>query len=133
VKAVATTLGVAKSNLVEQLQRPERPQHGPYRRAENEAVLAEIRAITDARPTYGYRRSTALLNRARREAGTPQINHKRVSRLRRLIRPQEGSVIAPASNQRSATDGLESLCWNGEVVWTASSQGSRARRARLTD
>jgi hypothetical protein len=64
VKAVADTLGVARSNLVEQLQQPERPRRGPYRRAEDEAVLAEIRAITDARPTYGYRRVTALLETA---------------------------------------------------------------------
>ena len=40
-----------------------------------EAVLAEIRAITDARPTYGYRRVTALLNRARRSSGEPPLNH----------------------------------------------------------
>lgn len=129
VKAVATTLGVARSNLVEQLQRPKRPQRGPYRRAEDEAVLAEIRAISDTRPTYGYRRVTALLNRARRKAGTPQINHKRVFRLMRLssmllqphtgrrpVRAHEGSVIAPASNQRWASDGLEIPCWNSEVV-----------------
>ena len=83
MKAVAATLGVARSNLVEQLQRPKRPQRGPYRRAEDEAVLGEIRTITDARPTYGYRRVTALLNRARRNAGAPQINHKRVFRLMR--------------------------------------------------
>ena len=70
VKAVAETLGVARYNLAEQLRRPKRPQRGPYRRAEDEAVLGEIRAITDARPTYGYRRVTALLNRARRIAGT---------------------------------------------------------------
>ena len=47
MKAVAETLGVARSNLVEQLQRPKRPQRGPYRRAEDEAVLGEIRTITD--------------------------------------------------------------------------------------
>ena len=34
-----------------------------------EAVLTEIRAITDTHPTWGYRRVTALLNRARRKAG----------------------------------------------------------------
>ena len=129
VKAVAATLGVARSNLVEQLQRPKRPQRGPYRRAEDEAVLGEIRTITDARPTYGYRRVTALLNRARRNAGAPQINHKRVFRLMRLssmlpqphtgrrpIRAHEGNVVAAASNQRWASDGLEIPCWNGEVV-----------------
>jgi transposase len=54
VKAAADTIGVARSNLVEQLRRPERPPRGPYRRAEDEAVLAETRAITDARPTYGW-------------------------------------------------------------------------------
>ena len=109
MKAVAAALGVARSNLVEQLQRPKRPQRGPYRRAEDEAVLGEIRAITDARPTYGYRRVTALLNRARRNAGAPQINHKRVFRLmrlssmllqphtgRRAIRAHEGRVVAAA-------------------------------------
>ena len=119
MKAVADTLGVARSNLVEQLQQPERPRRGPYRRAEDEAVLAEIRAITDARPTYGYRRVTALLNRARRSSGEPPVNHKRVFRLMRLssmllqphtgrrpIRAHEGTVIAPASNQRWASDGL---------------------------
>jgi hypothetical protein len=57
---------VAVRYLVEQLRQPERPRRGPYRRAEDDAVLAEIRAITDERPTYGYRRVTALLNRARR-------------------------------------------------------------------
>lgn len=132
MKAVAETLSVARSNLVEQLQRPERPRRGPYRRAEDEAVLAEIRAITDARPTYGYRRVTALLNRARRSSGEPPLNHKRIFRLMRLssmllqphtgrrpIRTHEGTVVAPASNQRWASDGLEISCWNGEVVRVA--------------
>ncbi|NDC16011.1 MAG: hypothetical protein EBZ76_12825, partial [Synechococcaceae bacterium WB9_2_170] len=50
---IADTLGVARSNLVEQLQRPDRPRRGPYARAEDDEVIAEIRAITDARPTYG--------------------------------------------------------------------------------
>ena len=111
MKTVAATLGVVRSNLVEQLRHSKRPQRGPYRRAEDEAVLGEIRAITDARPTYGYRRVTALLNRARRNAGAPQINHKRVFRLMRLssmllqphtgrrpIRAHEGRVVAAASN-----------------------------------
>jgi hypothetical protein len=69
VKAVADTLGVARSNLVEQLQRPDRPRRGPYARAEDDEVIAEIRAITDARPTYGYRRVTAFpMSRHRRQS-----------------------------------------------------------------
>ncbi|WP_198370180.1 DDE-type integrase/transposase/recombinase [Roseomonas rosulenta] len=95
-------------------------------------MLAEIRAITDARPTYGYRRVTALLNRARRSSGEPPLNHKRIFRLirlssmllqpptgRRPIRAHEGTVVAPASNRRWASDGLEISCWNGEVVRVA--------------
>jgi len=78
---VADTIGVARYNLVDHLGRPERPRRGPYRRAEDEAVLAKIRAITDARPTYGCRRVTALLNRARRSSGEPPLNHKRIYRL----------------------------------------------------
>ncbi|WP_157985967.1 IS3 family transposase [Teichococcus vastitatis] len=126
---MADTLGVARSNLADQLRRPGRPRRGPYRRAEDEAVLAEIRAITDARPTYGYRRVTALLNRARRSSGEPPLNHKRIFRLMRLssmllqphtgrrpVRAHEGTVIAPASNQRWASDGLEIPCWNGGAV-----------------
>jgi hypothetical protein len=53
VKAVADTLGVARSNLVDQLRRPERRRRGPYRRAGDDELLTDIRAITDARPTYG--------------------------------------------------------------------------------
>lgn len=38
---------------------------------------------------------------------------------RRPIRVHEGTVIAPASNQRWASDGFEIPCWNGEVVRAA--------------
>jgi putative transposase len=132
VKTVADTLGVARSNLVEALKRPERRRRGPYSRAGDGELLAEIRAITDARPTYGYRRVAALLNRARRASGEPPVNRKRVLRLmqgasltlqphtgRRPIRAHEGTVVAPASNRRWASDGFEIPCWNGEVVRVA--------------
>lgn len=129
MKTIADTLGVARSNLVEQLRRAERSRRGPYRRADDEAILADIRAITDAKPTYGYRRVTALLNRQRRSAGQPTLNHKRIFRLmrraslllqphtgRRPARPHDGTVATPASNQRWASDAFEIPCWNGEVV-----------------
>jgi len=132
VKAVADTIGVARSNLADQLRHPERRRRGPYRREGDDDLLAEIRAITDARPTYGYRRVTALLNRVRRSFGTSPVNRKRVLRLmrqaalllqphtaRRPIRAREGTVIAPASNQRWASDGFEIACWNREVVRVA--------------
>lgn len=132
MKTVADTLGVARSNLVEALKRLERRRRGPYRRAGDDELLAEIRAITDARPTYGYRRVAALLNRTRRTSGEPPVNRKRVLRLmrqasltlqphtgRRPIRAHEGKVVASASNQRWASDGFEIPCWSGEVVRVA--------------
>ena len=130
MKAVAETLGVARSNLVEQVKGG-RPR-GPYRREGDDDLTATIRAVTDARPTYGYRRVAALLNRARRATGDPPVNRKRVLRLmrsaaltlqahtgRRAIRAHEGRVVAPASNQRWASDGFEMPCWNGETVRVA--------------
>lgn len=128
MKAVSDTLGVSRSNLVEQLAGRVKPRVS-YRRQGDDALLAAIRQLTDARPTYGYRRITALLNRARRASGAEPINHKRVFRLMaqgslllrphvgyRPVRAHEGIVIAPASNQRWSSDALEIGCWNGEVV-----------------
>ena len=132
VKAVADTLGVARSNLADQPQRPERPRRGPYRREGDDELLVTIRTVTDPRPTYGYRRVTALLNRARRGLGEPPVNRKRVLRLmrlagltlqpctaRRISRTHEGTVVAPASNRRWASDGLSIRCWNGETLHVA--------------
>lgn len=131
MKAVADTLGVARSNLVAQLKGPGR-RRGPYQCEGDDAFLTEIRAVTDARPTYGYRRVAALLNRARRAIGEAPVNRKRVLRLmrrasltlqpstaRRVIRAHEGKVVAPTSNQRWASDGLAIPCWNGETVHVA--------------
>lgn len=131
MKIVADTLGVARSNLVERMREPAR-RRGSYHRQGDDELLQAIRQLTDARPTYGYRRITALLNRARRASGAQPINHKRVFRLMqqahlllqphvglRPVRAHEGSVIALASNQRWSSDVLELSCWNGEVVRVA--------------
>lgn len=157
MKTVAEALGVARSNLVAQLHGASRPR-SRYRRQGDDELLVAIRQLTDARPTYGYRRITALLNRARRAAGDPPINHKRVFRLmagaqlllqphvgHRPMRAHEGSVIAPASNLRWSSDVLEIGCWNGEVIrlafaidthdreiiaWQASSGGINGQMVR---
>ena len=128
MKIVADTLGVARSNLVEQLAGGT-GRRGRYHRQGDDELLAAIRQLTDARPTYGYRRITALLNRARRASGAEPVNHKRVFRLmaqgqlllqphvgRRPVRAHKGSVIALASDQRWSSDSLEIACWNGEAV-----------------
>ncbi|ONG54015.1 hypothetical protein BKE38_11100 [Pseudoroseomonas deserti] len=83
VMAVADTLGLAGSDLVEQLK-CSGYRRGPYQRDGDDAPLAEIRAVTDARPTYGYRPVATLLNRDQRSVGDPLANRKRALRLTRL-------------------------------------------------
>ncbi len=80
VKAVADTLGVSRSNLIERLKGKSKPR-GPYHKVEDAELLPTIRRLVDQRPTYGYRRIAALLNRERRAADKPVVNAKRVHRI----------------------------------------------------
>ena len=128
MKAVAETLGVSRSNLVERLKGRAEPRRR-YHKAQDAAVLPRVRRLVDARPTYGYRRITALLNRDLAAEGAAPVNHKRVYRLmqrhglllerhtgRRPGRTHDGKVVVAASNLRWCSDGLEVTCWNGEIV-----------------
>ena len=60
LSAICRTLGVSRSTAYRQTK--DRPRF--YRRAEDEAVLAEIRKVIRKRGSYGYRRVTVLLRRA---------------------------------------------------------------------
>ena len=62
------------------VRRVDDPPHG-YGKGEDAGLLLPIRAIIDERPTYGYRRVWALLNRHLRSAGKPTVNMKRVLRI----------------------------------------------------
>ena len=131
MKAVAATLGIARSNLVERLKDRGRPRRR-YCKAEDAAILPRIRRLVDQRPTYGYRRITALLNRELAAEGQPGANHKRVYRLMKVHglllarhtgdrpgRTHDGKVVVMASNIRWCSDGFEFTCWNGEIVRAA--------------
>jgi hypothetical protein len=74
VKAVAVTLDVSRSNLVERLTGKGRSRR-PYRKAEDATLLPLLRRLVDQRPTYGYRRITALMNRDLAGKGVQAINH----------------------------------------------------------
>lgn len=126
MKRVAETLGVSRSHLSESARAT--PQvRGVYRCSEDRAVLDRIREVVRERPSYGYRRITARLNRESSEA----INHKRVYRLMKLealllpkygVRPErvhDGKVITLASDLRWCSDSFEIRCWNGERVHVA--------------
>lgn len=131
MKAIADTLGVARSNLAEQAKRPSPDNAGrkPHAKAEDVAILPAIRGLTDQRPSYGYRRIAALLNRERRAQNLPPVNRKRVLRIMqanglvltrhtayRPARTHDGVVIALRSNIRWCSDHLELKCRNGDIV-----------------
>ncbi|MDE2365289.1 MAG: IS3 family transposase [Hyphomicrobiales bacterium] len=128
MKAIAETLGVARSNLIGRRAGVTKPR-GRYRKEEDADLLPIIRGIVDERPTYGYRRVWALVNRRLRAAGRPEVNKKRVLRImqvqrltlerhtaRRPGRAHEGAVVALRSNIRWCSDHLEIHARNREVV-----------------
>jgi putative transposase len=101
---------------------------GRYHRASDAIVLAQIRAVTNRRATYGYRRVWAMVNRTVRTG----YNRKRIRRgmhlhglmlaprvHRRHGRPHLGQVQPPVSNPRWCSDGFLIPCWSGEVLSVA--------------
>jgi hypothetical protein len=131
MKTVADTLGVARSNLVEQVRRTPRRRQA-YRKADDAWLLPLIRSIVDERPTYEYRRVGALFSRQVAALGKPSVNHKRVYRLvrqnglllarhtgTRQQRPHDGVVRTLRSNLRWCSDVFDVPCWNGETVRVA--------------
>jgi len=128
MKTVANTLGVARSNLAKRRKDASKPRRR-HHKARDAAVLPVIERLVAERPSYGYRRITALVNRAAKVAGTPPVNHKRVYRImrehglllakhsgRRRHRVHDGKVVVMRSNLRWCSDTLEFTCWNGEIV-----------------
>jgi transposase InsO family protein len=128
MKTVADALGVARSNLVEQARRDESAPPPAAPPPNEEELLVRIRRITDARGSYGYRRTTALVNRELAIEGAPPVNHKRVYRVmrdhqlllhRHTGKPtctHDGRVITLKSNLRWCSDSFEIRCWNSDVV-----------------
>ncbi len=131
MKAIADTMRVARSHLVERMKAGETPARCRYHKTDDAWLLPLIRELVDSRATYGYRRICALLNRKLEGMGKPAVNHKRVYRIMRqngllLTRhtgkqpkPHEGKVITLRSNLRWCSDGFEISCWNGQVVRVA--------------
>jgi putative transposase len=131
MKAITQTLGVSRSNQYEQRRGIRRHRPRRYNKAEDGYYLSLIRTITDQRPTYGYRRVTALLNRALVANAHPRVNHKRVYRIMKIhglllrrstgraARAHDGVVMTQASNMRWCSDVFEIVCWNRERLRVA--------------
>jgi putative transposase len=131
MKTIADVLCVSRSNLHDRLNGSAKPRRS-YHKAQDAAVLPRIERLVAKRPTYGYRRITALLNRELRAVDLPPVNHKRVYRIMKnnnlllersgLERPErthDGKVVMMRSNLRWCSDGLEFTCWNGDVIRAA--------------
>lgn len=125
---MAKTLRVSRSNLIDHLQDRSKPRRG-HRKAEDTDLVPQIMALVAARPTYGYRRVTAILNRQRRSEGAVPANHKRIYRImkahnlllarkysERLEHVHDSKVIVIRSNLRWCSDGFGFTCWNGDVI-----------------
>ena len=125
------TLGVSRSNMYRRLKQPESTPRSRYSKTDDLVLLPIIQEICDQRPSNGYRRVTAHLNRYLKchTAKLMRVNHKRIYRIMKqnhlLLtrseplnndRTHEGRVIVSASNRRWCSDGFEIKCWNGEKV-----------------
>ena len=95
--------------------------------ASDSLLVTAIKALIAERPSYGYRRVTALLNKQLDEP----INHKRIYRIMkenslllqryhpRPNRTHTGQVITLNSNMRWCSDAFTIQCWNGDRVHVA--------------
>ena len=121
MKVITDTLEVSRSNQYERGIQRQRYQA----REEDERYLGRIRTITDGRPTYGYRRVTAVLNRIVEVEGAPRVNGLLLPKhTGKPVRTHDGTVVTLKSNLRWCSDGMEIPCWNGERIrvslpWTA--------------
>lgn len=125
MKRVAESLGVSRPHL--HATKDKAPAVRETKPADI-ALLARIEPLVAQRPSYGYRRITALLNR---DPTAARVNHKRVYRVMRQaglllpkyaakpVRNHDGKVITLKSDLRWCSDAFQIRCWSGEVVHVA--------------
>jgi putative transposase len=124
--AVCRVLKVSRSNLLKRRGLQDRRGRVPI---EDPQLLDELRDLASHRPTYGYRRLWALLNRQRRRQKLAPVNAKRIYRLAKLnklllqrytgtpnVRVHKGTIAVERSDMRYCSDGFDISCENGEYV-----------------
>jgi putative transposase len=122
---------VSRSNLNSQLKKTSSPKPAFYKRQADEQILKMIEEVIGERPTYGYRRTHAIINGKLKANKQAIINHKRIFRLmkqnhlllekpnRRPKRAHTGKVETLYSNTRWCSDGFSIQCLNGDRVHVA--------------
>jgi transposase InsO family protein len=131
VKAIAETVSVSRTDEYRKPRSREVAGKRFYRKTEDDKYLPLLRGVVDERMTYGYRRVTALLNRALKAEGKPLVNHKRIYRIMKMnnlllqrhtgraIRIHDGRVVMLHSKRRWCSDAFEIACWNGDRIRVA--------------
>ncbi len=112
-----------------------------YHKDDDADILEGIKELKEERPTYGYKRITAMLNRKRIVDNKGRVNRKRVYRIMdmndllfkkypaRMRHPGTGKIMTLHSNTRWCSDGFELQCFNGEKVYVAFSLDCKDREA----
>lgn len=117
MKAIADTLGVSRSNLIEPVKHNGLVR-AAYRKANDAGLLPMLRRIADNRPTYGYQRSGALLHRELVAVDKPPGNHKRLYRIMRqngLLLVRHTGIGQPRSNHGTAITLRSNSRWFSDV------------------
>ena len=80
-KAVAKALGISRASIY---KKAKVLPMSFYKKKEDEIYLPIIRTVVDKRPTYGYKRIAALVNRILKSRMESPINRKRVYRIMKI-------------------------------------------------
>jgi putative transposase len=113
-----------------------------YKKEDDKIFLPKIKSILEKRPSYGYKRITAMLNATQVKENNALVNKKRVYRIMKvngLLLPKSqnlrephnktGKIITLHSNTRWCSDGFEIRCFNDEKVYVAFSLDCKDREA----
>lgn len=136
MKPIAEALGISRSHLTMALNAESNKQaEKDFSKIDAHAdkkLAADLREIVKERPSYGYRRACAVLNRKFVSCGQKKVNHKRVYRVmksEKLLLPKhvgfkperkhEGKVITLRSNTRWCSDAFQIRCWDGKKIEVA--------------
>ena len=99
-----------------------------YKKKEDQLILKEIKAVLAQRPTYGYKRVTAMINRIYESRNLNKLNKKRIYRImdmeglifkkrKKKKELKTGRIITDSSDRRWCSDIFEIKCWNGEKAY----------------
>ena len=134
-KIICKTLGASRSSIYWSLKTKETKIQNfsdkRYKKNTDEEIFQEISIVLKSRPSYGYKRITALLNKERINKNLHKYNKKRIYRIMKIngllfsntkkarSHQKTGKVETLLSNTRWCSDGFEIHTYNGEKVFVA--------------